>query len=185
MNLLKFAIDLGHGVGQDGGAVEIMAEEDAINEVGKRVINKLKMLGHSVIETRPSKASSVRDSLKQRCQTSDNAKVDFFVSLHANAAPNEVKGKANGTECYAISEDGRQLAFRICREIAALGYFNRGVKNGNHLYVVRETEKPAVLIEMFFLDSKKDCLLYDPEHMANAIVLGLCGKTPNIADKAA
>ncbi len=68
---MKFGIDLGHGVGQDRGAVGNIAEETIINDVGTLVISKLKELGHSVIELRPSSATSVQDSLQQRYNKAD------------------------------------------------------------------------------------------------------------------
>lgn len=58
---LKIAIDFGHGVGQDRGAVGFIAEEDIINSVGTLVLAKLVTLGHTIIEVRPSNASSVGD----------------------------------------------------------------------------------------------------------------------------
>ena len=68
---MKFGIDLGHGVGQDRGAVGNIAEEKIINEVGTKVISKLKALGHSVVELRPASANSVQDSLQQRYNKAD------------------------------------------------------------------------------------------------------------------
>jgi len=82
---LKIAIDFGHGVGSDRGAVGSIAEETIINSVGTLVVNKLNALGHKVIEVRPTSASSVGDSLSQRCQKADTNNVDLFVSLHVNA----------------------------------------------------------------------------------------------------
>ena len=58
---LKIAIDFGHGVGSDRGAVGFIAEETIINSVGTLVVNKLNALGHTVIEVRPTSASSVGD----------------------------------------------------------------------------------------------------------------------------
>lgn len=74
---MEVAIDLGHGVGQDRGAVIFTAEETIINSVGTLVVNKLKALGHEVIEVRPTSASSVGDSLSQRCNKTDSNNVDL------------------------------------------------------------------------------------------------------------
>ena len=90
----KYAIDFGHGVGQDRGAVGFIAEEDIINAVGTLVLAKLVTLGHEVIEVRPTSASSVSDSLYQRTSKADNNNVDFYISLHANA------GGGVGTEVF-------------------------------------------------------------------------------------
>ena len=61
--MTRFGIDLGHGIGPDRGAVGNIAEEKIINEVGNKVIDKLRSLGHSVVELRPLSVSSVSNSL--------------------------------------------------------------------------------------------------------------------------
>jgi N-acetylmuramoyl-L-alanine amidase len=66
----------------------------------------------------------------------------------------------------------------VLREIVALGFNSRGVKNGAHLYVIRNTSAPAILVECCFCDSRRDMDLFDPEKMANAIVKGLTGQLP-------
>ncbi|MBD0389332.1 MAG: peptidoglycan-binding protein, partial [Nostoc sp. C3-bin3] len=57
---------------------------------------------------------------------------------------------------------------------------NRGVKSGSHLYVLKNTDMPAILVECCFIDSQKDMNLFEPEAMANAIVKGLTGKLPSV-----
>lgn len=167
---MKIAIDLGHGCSPvDTGATGLRQEEDLINEVGKLLIAKLKTLDHEILEVRPKKADSLRGSLDLRVQSANLAKVDLYISLHFNAS----NGRGHGTEVFAIGERGQKIAEPVVAEIAKLGYSNRGVKAGNHLYVVRCTSMPAILIEGCFLDSISDMRLYDPEKMSQAIVLGL------------
>ncbi|PAX52858.1 N-acetylmuramoyl-L-alanine amidase [Brunnivagina elsteri] len=169
-----YAIDLGHGCDYDGGAIAIKKEEDFINSVGLLLIKRLMQLGHEVIACRPSKASSLNNSLQQRCDRANNAKADIFVSLHANC----FNTKAYGTEVFAMSPRGEKIARDICREISLLGFFNRGVKSGSHLYVVKNTNMVAVLVEMCFIDSARDVALFDAKYMADAICLGLTGRLP-------
>lgn len=166
---MRYGIDLGHGCPPDTGARGLRAEEELITLVGTRVISRLKLLGHSVIECRPNKASSVRDSLNKRVLIANNSEVDVFVSLHFNAA-NKI---ASGTEIFAISSKGRSIAAKVQKEIVALGFVDRKVKDGSHLYVVKNTTSPAILIEGCFCDSAIDMKIFDPEAMADAIVRGL------------
>ncbi|MEM7716237.1 MAG: N-acetylmuramoyl-L-alanine amidase [Cyanobacteria bacterium P01_A01_bin.68] len=170
---MKIAIDLGHNVANDGGAVGIRRENDLIMEVGAKVISKLKNSGHEVIECKPSWASSVNDSLRRRCATANASRASIFASIHFNA----FDGNAYGTEVYAVSKKGKSVASRIVKNIAALGYTNRGVKF-KRFYVLRATAMPAVLIECCFCDSKRDMILFDSEKMANAIVTGLIENMP-------
>ncbi|MDZ7953106.1 N-acetylmuramoyl-L-alanine amidase [Nostoc sp. DedQUE09] len=172
---MKFGIDTGHNCPPDTGARGIKFEDNLTLDVGNRVIAKLRALGNEVVVCRPSSANTVRDSLSKRCSTANASKVDIFVSIHFNA----FNKQANGTEVFATSDRGRKIAKPVLDEIIKLGFFNRGVKSGSHLYVLKNTDMPAILIECCFLDSQKDMNLFNPEAMANAIVKGLTGKLPS------
>jgi N-acetylmuramoyl-L-alanine amidase len=169
---MKFGIDMGHNCPPDTGAVGIKFEDKLTMDVGNRVISKLKSLGHEAISCTPSSARSVSQSLGRRCDTANRNRVDVFVSIHFNA----FNGRANGSEVFAMSSAGRKIAQPVLNEIIKLGFFNRGVKNGSHLYVIRNTNMPGILVECCFIDSAKDMQIYDSEQMANAIVKGLTGK---------
>lgn len=179
---MKYGIDIGHNCPPDIGANGIRQEDQLTMEVGSKVVSKLKALGHEVIGCRPSRAGSVRNSLQQRCDIANNNRVDIFVSIHFNS----FNKQANGTEVFAISDTGRSIAKRVLDSIVKLGYFNRGVKNGSHLYVLNHTNMPSILIECCFSDNKPDMERYDAEDIATAIVKGLTGQTaqnPDADDK--
>ncbi|GJD16354.1 hypothetical protein RIVM261_013100 [Rivularia sp. IAM M-261] len=171
---MKFGIDIGHNCPPDSGAVGIKAENNLNTEVGTRVIAKLRALGHEVINCTPSKATTVNDSLRQRVRRANTEKVGLYVSIHFNA----FNKKAFGTEVFAISAIGRAYANCVLEEICKLGFTNRGVKDGSHLFVVKNTVAPAILIECCFCDSERDMDLYDAEKMADAIVAGLVEELP-------
>jgi len=171
---MKFGIDIGHNCPPDTGAMGIKFEDNLTLDVGNRVMGKLKDLGHQVIDCKPAKSNSVGNSLQQRCSRANASKIDIFVSIHFNA----FNGFANGTEIFAISDKSRTIAKSVLDEIIKMGFFNRGVKNGSHLYVLKNTNMPGILVECCFLDSEKDMKLFDSEAMANAIVKGLTGKLP-------
>lgn len=173
----KFAIDPGHGdvngsLGGDGGAVGYLVEQNCALDIANKVISKLQALGHQAWNTRPSSASSVTDSLQKRCDSANNA--DYLVSIHLNA------GGGKGTEVFAMSAAGNALASKVLRELVALGFINRGVKDGSGLYVIRHSNPVAILIEVCFVDTQTDSGLYNQlgiEAIANAIVKGLTGQT--------
>ncbi|UKO97617.1 N-acetylmuramoyl-L-alanine amidase [Nostoc sp. UHCC 0870] len=173
---MKYGIDIGHNSPPDTGARGIKFEDTLNVDVGNRVISKLQALGHEVITCNPTRSSSVRDSLSQRCNKANAARVEVFVSIHFNA----FNGQANGTEVFAASDSGRRIAQPVLNEIVKLGFFNRGVKNGSHLFVLRNTNMPAILVECCFIDSQKDMNLFNAEATANAIVRGLTGKLPSV-----
>ncbi|MEI6441900.1 MAG: N-acetylmuramoyl-L-alanine amidase [Nostocales cyanobacterium ELA583] len=169
---MKYGIDIGHNCPPDTGAEGIKSENKLTMEVGNKVIAKLESLGHTVIACKPNSANTVNQSLGSRCEKANSNRVDIFVSIHFNA----FNGQANGTEVFAISDAGKKTAQSVLNEIVKLGFFNRGVKSGSHLYVLRNTNMPGILIEGCFIDSAKDMQIYDGEAMANAIVAGLTGK---------
>lgn len=172
---MKYGIDIGHNSPPDTGAVGIKIEDRLTLDVGNRVISKLRALGHEVIPCQPARSTSVTNSLLQRVNTANTNRVEVFVSIHFNA----FNGQANGAEVFAASDNGRRIAQPVLNEIVRLGFFNRGVKSGSHLYVLRNTNMPAILVECCFVDSPRDMNIYEPEATANAIVKGLTGQVPS------
>ena len=178
---MKIAIDLGHGVQYDGGAVgPKMNEEEIINSIGRLVIDKLKSLCHEVVEVRPTTAVSTSNSLIQRVTKANRANVDLFLSIHANA------GGGRGCEAYTFQGVRHKEATNILSNLQDLGFINRGVKCANY-FVVNQTVAKAILLEVCFIDSivppndniKTDVELYQSigaEKIANAIVNGLTGE---------
>lgn len=168
---MKISIDLGHGVGQDRGAVGIITEESIIDAVGRLAISKLKSLGHEVIEVRPTSATTVNDSLYQRYTKSDANNCEWCVSIHANC------GGGVGTEVFTYGAKEITEARNILNNIVALGFRNRGIKDGSGLCMVRRPQAKAMLIEICFCDTS-DVDIYNSvgaDKIANAIVNGLVG----------
>lgn len=178
---MKYAIDCGHNATPDTGAVGIKQEDVLTLAVGERVIAGLRSLGHAVVNCTPKKANSVSDSLRQRCAVANIEKADVFVSIHFNA----FNCKAYGSEVFAMSEGGKTLAKNVLNEICSLGFFNRGVKDGSHLHVIRSTNATAILIECCFIDSARDMVIFDADTMAAAIVKGLTGQCAPVVEKQA
>ncbi|ACO84968.1 N-acetylmuramoyl-L-alanine amidase [Clostridium botulinum] len=171
---MKIGIDCGHTLsGADYGAVGIKAESNLTREVGTKVIAKLKALGHTVINCYKDSCSSLNDSLSYRTNTANNNNVDLYVSIHFNC----YNGSAYGTEVFTYGGKSFTEASRVLNNICALGYTNRGLKDGSGLYVLKHTKAKAMLIECCFCDNAGDMNRYNAENMANAIVKGLVGTT--------
>lgn len=170
---LVFAIDIGHNAKYDSGAVGIRSEDVCTEEVGTLVIQKLTDLGYTVIDCSPTNSTSQTDALKQRVDIANAAKADYYVSIHFNIF-NKI---ANGTEVYMGSNKIKDKAQAVLNNFVNLGYSNRGLKdNSKGLYVLRNTNMPAMLIECSFLDSVEDMARYNPEDISDAIVNGLVGQ---------
>lgn len=176
---MKIAINPGHTLdGQPGsGAVGIKSESLENRKVGDLVISMLKKLGHTVVDCRVDKASSQSAYLKKCVNIANESKADMFVSIHFNA----LNTSAKGSEVYIYSDRSKvkTSAQNILNEIVKLGFISRGVKSNDGLYVLSNTNMPALLIECCFIDNKTDMSIYNHEAMAKAIVKGITGKLPS------
>jgi N-acetylmuramoyl-L-alanine amidase len=175
---MKIAIDIGHNAPPDTGASGLKNEDEINKLIGHSLSKKLKERNHEVYLVGPSSALTVRDSLKVRCAKSNAWGADLFISIHNNC----FNQKAFGTECFALSQKGYLFASAIHRRLVSLGFYGRGIKDGGHLFVIKHTNAPAVLVECFFVDSLRDCAIFDslgPEKIAEAIAGGICEAATN------
>lgn len=177
---MKFGIDFGHNCPPDTGASGLAQEDNLTKEVGLKVISMLTKLGHSAVNLTPSRASSVSNSLSQRTSKANSTKCDYLISIHFNA----FNGKAHGAEIFAASSAGRRIASPIQRNLVNLGFRDRGIKNGSHLAVIRNSRMPAILVEVCFLDNRNDMSIYTADKAAIAIVEGLTGQSAPVSASA-
>jgi hypothetical protein len=100
---------------------------------------------------------------------------DYDISTHFNAYQKTTK--AMGTECLYVTQ--QTLATNVAAGMARAGCFiNRGAKKRTDLYFLNNTSKPALLLEVCFVDSETDGNLYQ-QHFAAicqsiAEVIGNC-----------
>lgn len=169
-------IDKGHSTWDKSpcGAVGLLNESKENRQVGDKVIQKLRALGHTVIDCSCNSASSVNEQLAAIVNKANAQKLDLFLSLHLNA------GGGNGAEIYTTNtsgakEEAKKLIETYCKRT---GFKNRGHKYAE-LYVIRHTVAPAMLLEMAFVDIEADYKKWNDlgaELIANAIVEGITGQ---------
>lgn len=152
LNRGTVVIDPGHG-GRDPGAIGLrgVQEKGIVLEISQETARVLRKGGYQVIMTRNS---DVFISLEQRAILANDRDGDVFVSIHANAVGGS-RPEVNGLETYYF-QTGRLLAHTIHRNI--LGRFNvrdRNVRQAR-FYVLRNTNMPAVLVEVGFLTGSID-----------------------------
>lgn len=166
------SFDAGHNCTPDTGASGIRQEDVLTKQVVGLIIQKLKALGHNTIDCTPygQVFNNVGSSLQFRCDKANASVSELHGCIHFNC------GGGKGVEVYAVSAKGSEYAKKICAEIESLGYKNRGVKDGSHLYVVNRTNMPCVLVECSFVDSDEDMNRYNASDIANAIVKAITGQ---------
>lgn len=162
------------------GAVGLINESTENRRVKDEVIAQLQALGHTVYDCTENNGTGQADVLRKIVTKCNQHTVDLDVSIHFNSGAGDQcgNGKTTGVEAYVYSASGaaKPYAERVCAEIAALGFRNRGVKYSTNLYVLKHTVSPAVLVECCFVDDKDDVELYDYRKMAAAIVKGITGQ---------
>jgi hypothetical protein len=134
-------------------------------------------MGFAVVDCTPydQKFQSVSGSLGFRCKVANSSGSVFHLCIHFNKCTG-----GHGVEAYATSATGRQYAQQLCDAVAALGFTNRGVKDGSDLFVVKYTNMACVLLEVCFVDSLDDMNRYNEDAVAAAIVKALTGQTPSL-----
>jgi len=168
------------------GAVGLIDESTENRKVKEEVIRELRELGHTVYDCTVNNGSSQTDVLKRIVEKCNAHTADLDISIHFNSAAKDEEGdgRTTGTEVFVYSASSSAAAYaeKVCSEIAALGFRNRGVKYSSGLYVLKNTKAPAMLIECCFVDDRDDVELYHYRKMASAIVRGITGKNAGTAD---
>ncbi|QCR34149.1 N-acetylmuramoyl-L-alanine amidase [Lysinibacillus sp. SGAir0095] len=191
---VKIVIDAGHG-GVDGGASSgEVIEKDVTLAIASKVEKQLKRLGATVVMTRstdgdvleehaPSEEfSTLRERKKEDIFLRSNLvrknEPDIFVTIHANAIPEE---KWRGAQVFYHREghaNSELLAKSIQSTIKeSLQNTEREALAIKQVYLLKKAEVPAVLVETGFLSNNEERDLlsseYYQEKMATAIVGGI------------
>jgi len=149
--------------GADGGSIGVR-ESVEDRKIKDSIIKYLRADGHTVFDCTVDSGSSATDILKKICAKCNANKVDIDLSIHLNAYQRAPKdGKIKGTECWCYSTSSttaKTIANRICKNISALDFTNRGVKFNSNYYVLRNTNAQAIIVETLFCDDEDDVLQY-------------------------
>lgn len=151
---MKIVIDPGHSGPMEPGACAAGIHEcDVVLAIAKLLADHLCEAGHEIWLTRTGDIET--DDLSFRAKIAKENRADVFVSIHANSAVN-IAARGTETYYYPSSVEGQRLAECIqARLVAALDTADRGVKEAR-FQVLRETNCPAVLIEVAFISSDTD-----------------------------
>ena len=168
-------VNCGHTTSGPGyGAVGIIRESEHTRLVGQALMGLLRKAGVSVVDCTIDKANSQNEYLAAAVALANRRDLDWFISIHFNASTAHT---GHGVEVYTYKGRQYQDALDVCNGIAALGFSNRGVKDGTGLYVIRKTKAKAMLIECCFCDNQKDIDIYNAvggaEGIAKAIYKGI------------
>ena len=151
-------IDAGHG----GRAVG--ANKQGINEkdIDLAIVLKLKEIFDNsdqnigVYYTRTDDSNPTFD---QRVQLANKSDADLFISIHNNSTRSGRMSGTSGTQVMydETSEASRQFA-QICLEevTGRIGSRDKGLVEGDSIYIIRTSEVPVALIEVGFMTNKDE-----------------------------
>lgn len=186
-------LDPGHG-GRDPGAVyNGLREKDLNMSIYRKLRSELEKLGYTVLTSRDSDVYV--DYVTERSEMVNKTDADVFISIHFNATG--VPGaNRSGVETYIYEPDddikprinkvahdnpvrlseSKRLADNIHNSVVSVaGANDRGVHGSNYA-VLRETVKPAVLLELGYIDSPEYKKISDDKYqnkLVEGIVTGL------------
>ncbi|MBN3941270.1 N-acetylmuramoyl-L-alanine amidase [Nostoc sp. NMS9] len=173
-------VDPGHGIPPDTGSLGFFREEDVVLPISKKIATILEKNGVQALLTRDKDCTisggTVRSSLAYRVKMAEQVNADLFVSIHAEV----FNKKAHGFEIFTSNNSnsqrlGQLVSSSIVQSIN--GLFNRGLKAGEHLFILKNVSMPSILVDPGFIDNKEDAaLLNNPDFqnkMAEAVAQGI------------
>ena len=183
-------LDPGHG-GRDSGAYYYnVAEKDLNMQVYRKLRKKLEELGYKVLTSRDSDIDV--DFVTERSRMVNKTNSDIFISIHFNATGSPYS-RASGIQTYSYSDDpdypskinpywhnhpdrmseSKRLAAAIHSSLLA----ETGAKDAGLLErsfaVLRETAKPAVLLELGYMDNFAENQQIRDSHYQDKLVAGI------------
>lgn len=183
-------LDPGHG-GQDSGAFYYnVAEKDLNMQIYRKLRTKLEELGYRVLTSRDSDIDV--DFVTERSRMVNKTNSDIFISIHFNATGNTYS-KASGIQTYSYSDepdypskinkywhnhpDRMSESKRLAAAIHSSLLAETGAKDAGLLEssfaVLRETAKPAVLLELGYMDNFTENQQIRDSHYQDKLVAGI------------
>jgi len=102
-----------------------------------------------------------------------------MVQIHFNAGSSDPNSNTTGTETYYTSSKGKVFSDRANKKLSTL-FKDRGSRNDKpNLYWLKNTNSPAILIELCFVDDKDDVRIYQNnfDKICKLIAEGLANKS--------
>ena len=144
-------IDAGHG-GNDKGA---MYDHHMEKDIVLAVANKIKQLNkNSDIEIILTRDGDHYPSLSDRSEFVNKLNPDLVISLHMNRNQQKDTDR-NGVEIYYSEKNAKaEQSKALANELASR--FNNALVKDVNLHILRESNSPALIVEMGFLNNKED-----------------------------
>jgi len=154
---MRIVISSGHGK-YVRGASGLLDEVDEARRVVATVVEYLRLHGHQVVEFHDDTSTTQEENLHTIANFHNSEDRDLDVSVHFNAYVPTEGGR--GTEVLYVTQE--ELAGKVSKAISEAGHLiNRGAHYRSDLYFLNQTEEPAILIEVCFVDAAEDARNYN------------------------
>lgn len=164
-------IDAGHGGGAPGAIKQGIMEKD----INLSIVLELKKLldeNDRDIGVYYTRTGDSNPTFEQRAQLGGKVGANFFISVHSNSTTDGQMSDYNGTEVmYDEEKDSEGLSSKhlaqICLEeiTGSMASKNNGLTHGNGIYIIRNSQVPAALIEVGFMTNQEELnKLNSPEY---------------------
>ena len=171
---MKIALSAGHTLsGKGTGAVGYINESKETRVMFDLVKKWLVKDGHTVYACNVDKADNY---LQQQVALANKQTVDLAVQIHFNAYTTTANPMGTETLYYGGTA-GTNAANRVTKKLGTK-FKQRGAKQNQGLYWLKNTSAPAILIETCFVDSKADSDIYfaNKDAVAKLIAEGIVGR---------
>ena len=181
--MFKIALDAGHGLYTPGKRTLVSLDSNETREwyLNDRICDRVEELlkeyeGYSLIRVDDT-TGNVDVTLAERVRRANEANADFYLSVHHNAGVNGGSGggivSIAHTNASNLSLEYQKILYEEL--IASTGLSgNRSMPlSRQNLYVLRETNMPAVLVECGFMDSLTDVPVILSEEFAENAAIGI------------
>lgn len=170
---VEIILDAGHGGFDNGATYNGTTEKDDVLRLTKDVGARLAQDGYVVKYIR---TEDVYESPYQKAEKANALGGDYFISFHRNYSLED--NLYHGVQALVNSFDAKEavnMGNALVEQLEKPGFQNLGLEAVPDLIVLRETDMPAVLLEVGFLNSDKDIQIWNEQYEAivEAIVRGI------------
>lgn len=168
-------IDAGHGGRAPGATKQGVNEKD----IDLAIVLALKDIfdesdeNIGVYYTRTDDSNPTFD---QRVQLANKADANLFISVHNNSTASGRMSSTHGTQVMydETSERSKQFA-QICLEevTSEIGSKDKGLVEGDSIYIIRTSEVPVALIEVGFMTNQEELNLLRTEEYQRQTAQGI------------
>ncbi len=168
-------IDAGHG-GRAPGATKQGVNEKDIDLAIVLQLQEIFAESGGNIGVYFTRTDDSNPTFDQRVQLANKSGADLFISVHNNSTRSGRFSSVRGTQVMynETSEESRAFA-EICLEemTGHLGSRDKGLVEGNSIYIIRTSEVPVALIEVGFMTNKEELELLRSEEYQHAAAQGI------------